>query len=64
MDIRLKTLKKRKFKNPVLICGMPGSGYVGKLAEEHLINKFESGYSFEFLRIVNKVNMRLIIEFS
>lgn len=42
MDIRLKTLKKRKFNNPVLICGMPGSGYVGKLAVEHLLNEFES----------------------
>ncbi|MBH59508.1 MAG: proteasome assembly chaperone family protein [Thaumarchaeota archaeon] len=42
MDIKLKILKKRKFKNPVLICGMPGSGYVGKLAVDHLLNIFES----------------------
>ena len=42
MEIRIKTLKKRKFNNPVLICGMPGSGYVGKLAVEHLLNEFKS----------------------
>ena len=42
MEIRIKTLKKRKFNTPVLICGMPGSGYVGKLAVEHLLNEFKS----------------------
>ena len=31
-----------KPKNPVLICGLPGSGYVGKLAAEHLIDVFKA----------------------
>lgn len=42
MSIKLKILKKRKFRNPILICGMPGSGYVGKLAVDHIINEFKS----------------------
>ena len=42
MDIRIKTLKKRKFVNPILICGIPGSGYVGKLAVDHLLNEYEA----------------------
>ena len=24
--------------NPVLVCGLPGSGYVGKLAADHLVS--------------------------
>src|SRR5262249_49738429 len=36
-----------------LVCGMPGSGYVGKLAVDHLVEsfkgkKFMEGYSDEF----------------
>jgi len=27
--------------NPVLVCGLPGSGYVGKLAADHLVNIFK-----------------------
>jgi proteasome assembly chaperone (PAC2) family protein len=26
-----------KLKNPYLVCGLPGSGYVGKLAVDYLI---------------------------
>lgn len=26
--------------NPVLVCGLPGSGYVGKLAADHLVDAF------------------------
>ena len=40
MEIILKTSKTKKLKNPILICGMPGSGYVGKLAAEHLIDEY------------------------
>jgi hypothetical protein len=29
-------------KNPVVVCGLPGSGYVGKLAAEHLISVFHA----------------------
>ena len=40
-------------KNPVLVCGMPGSGHVGKLAVDHLIEAFKGemfveAYSNEF----------------
>jgi len=27
--------------NPVLVCGLPGSGYVGKLAADHLVSLFK-----------------------
>jgi uncharacterized protein (TIGR00162 family) len=27
--------------NPVLVCGLPGSGYVGKLAADHLVTSFK-----------------------
>jgi uncharacterized protein len=27
-------------KTPVLVCGLPGSGYVGKLAVDHLVSSF------------------------
>jgi uncharacterized protein len=30
-----------KAKDPVLVCGLPGSGYVGKLAADHLIDTFK-----------------------
>lgn len=33
----VKILKKPKLKNPILIEGLPGMGYVGKLAAEHLL---------------------------
>ncbi len=40
-------------KEPVLVCGMPGSGYVGKLAVDHLVEafkgrKFAEAHSAEF----------------
>ncbi len=30
-----------KALNPVLVCGLPGSGYVGKLAADHLVDSFK-----------------------
>lgn len=33
-------VKPPKTVNPVLVCGLPGSGYVGKLAADHLISTF------------------------
>jgi uncharacterized protein len=27
--------------NPVLVCGLPGSGFVGKLAADHLVSEFK-----------------------
>jgi uncharacterized protein len=43
-----KTLFEPKPKNPVVICGLPGSGYVGKLAVEHLISIFDAKKFMEF----------------
>jgi len=35
-----KVMEVPKAANPVLICGLPGSGYVGKLAADHLISSY------------------------
>jgi uncharacterized protein (TIGR00162 family) len=34
--------KSPTLRSPILICGFPGSGYVGKLAIDHVINELES----------------------
>jgi hypothetical protein len=36
-----RVIEVPKTSNPVLVCGLPGSGYVGKLASDHLVNFFE-----------------------
>lgn len=36
-DTTIKILKKPKLNKPILIEGLPGMGYVGKLAAEHLL---------------------------
>ena len=33
-----KVFEVPKSSNPVLVCGLPGSGYVGKLAADHLVS--------------------------
>ncbi|MEM2907786.1 MAG: proteasome assembly chaperone family protein [Candidatus Hadarchaeales archaeon] len=38
----IKFLSKPKLKEPVLIEGLPGMGYVGKLAAEHLVVELEA----------------------
>jgi len=35
-----KVLEVPEAANPVLVCGLPGSGYVGKLAADHLVSTF------------------------
>jgi hypothetical protein len=40
--VQEKVLTVPKASNPVLICGMPGSGYVGKLGADHLIDLFRA----------------------
>lgn len=40
MEIILKTKKKIILNKPILVCGMPGSGYVGKIAVDYLIKQF------------------------
>jgi len=36
-----KVFEAPKAANPVLVCGLPGSGYVGKLAADHLVSIFK-----------------------
>jgi uncharacterized protein (TIGR00162 family) len=36
-----KVFRTPKATNPVLVCGLPGSGYVGKLAADHLVSTFK-----------------------
>lgn len=36
-----KVIEVPKAADPVLVCGMPGSGYVGKLAADHLVSSFK-----------------------
>ena len=36
-----KILRVPKATNAVLVCGLPGSGYVGKLAADHLVSTFK-----------------------
>ena len=43
-----RTLFEPKAKSPVLICGLPGSGYVGKLAVDHLVESFNGKLFEEF----------------
>lgn len=40
-QVREKVLRLPTGKSPVLVCGLPGSGYVGKLAADHLISTFK-----------------------
>ncbi len=35
-----RVLEVPKASEPVLVCGLPGSGYVGKLAADHLVSAF------------------------
>lgn len=39
--IQERVLALPKGKSPVLVCGLPGSGYVGKLAADHLVSSFK-----------------------
>ncbi len=45
-EIVSRVLLEPKVRSPVLVCGLPGSGYVGKLAADHLIESFK-GVLFE-----------------
>lgn len=40
-EVREKVIRAPKATNPVLVCGLPGSGYVGKLAADHLVDTFK-----------------------
>ncbi|MDV3277728.1 MAG: proteasome assembly chaperone family protein [Nitrososphaerales archaeon] len=39
--VQQRVLSVPRAKNPVLVCGLPGSGYVGKLGADHLIDVFK-----------------------
>jgi hypothetical protein len=39
--VREKIIHLPKAANPVLVCGLPGSGYVGKLAADHLVGAYK-----------------------
>lgn len=43
-DIKVVYSSKKvpRLRSPILICGFPGSGYVGKLALDHIIGELES----------------------
>lgn len=47
-EIGSRIFLEPKVRSPVLICGLPGSGYVGKLAADHLIQSFEGRLFEEF----------------
>ena len=40
-EVSETVLSVPKAVNPVLVCGLPGSGYVGKLAADHLVSTFK-----------------------
>lgn len=51
--IDVQMLKSPILYNPVLVCGLPGSGFVGKVAVEHLITELKAEifgiiYSYNF----------------
>jgi uncharacterized protein len=47
-EIVSRTLFEPQAKSPVLVCGLPGSGYVGKLAVDHLVESFRGKLFEEF----------------
>ncbi len=47
-EVALRTLYEPKVKSPILVCGLPGSGYVGKLAVDQLIESFKGELFEEF----------------
>ena len=47
-EITLRTFSVPSPKNPILICGLPGSGYVGKLGVDHLISVFNADKVVEY----------------
>ncbi|MEM1994718.1 MAG: proteasome assembly chaperone family protein [Nitrososphaerales archaeon] len=53
MTIQVKVLDSPKLREPVLICGLPGSGYVAKIAVDFLVSELKASplatiYSYSF----------------
>lgn len=42
MTVEIRILQKPDLNKPILICGLPGSGYVGKLAVDHLVSELDA----------------------
>jgi uncharacterized protein len=40
--VEVRVLAEPKVRSPVLVCGMPGSGYVGKLGADHIVSAFKA----------------------
>jgi uncharacterized protein (TIGR00162 family) len=47
-EIQVRQLSSPSPVNPVLVCGLPGSGYVGKLAADYLVTVFKAKKVAEF----------------
>ncbi len=47
-EIEVRTLSAPSPVKPVLVCGLPGSGYVGKLAADYLVTVFKAKKVAEF----------------
>jgi len=41
-NVKIKMLQEPKVSRPILVCGLPGSGYVGKLAVDHLVKELDA----------------------
>jgi len=48
MGLEVRLLAKPNPSKPVLVCGLPGSGYVGKLAADYLVTAFKANKVAEF----------------
>jgi uncharacterized protein (TIGR00162 family) len=46
--VHSKVISRPKAKAPVLVCGLPGSGYVGKLGADHLVSVFKAKKVIEY----------------
>jgi uncharacterized protein len=47
-EIQIRSISTPSPKKPVLVCGLPGSGYVGKLAADYLVTVFKAKKVAEF----------------
>lgn len=47
-EIQVKSFSSPSPARPVLVCGLPGSGYVGKLAADYLVTAFKAKKVAEF----------------
>jgi len=48
METKVRILERPELNNPLVICGLPGSGYVGKMAVDHLISELKAKKMAEF----------------